>query len=83
MSNTETKTPVTISKKSLTEDINNSYTQAQLMEKYNIPANSLREILKEAGLKIKKTRVKRFILADDTTQSTTTSNTVEVTNELN
>lgn len=69
---TDTVTPVPtnkqvqISKKSLTEDINNSFTQTQLMEKYSLSAGTLRDILKEAGLKIKKTKVKRFILVDDT-----------------
>jgi len=59
------KTPTPISKKGLTDDINAGLKMDELTAKYGTNKSEMKYLLKEAGLTIKKTRVKRFILADD------------------
>ena len=54
-----------ISKKSITEDVNNGLKMDQLATKYGVKLNAMKACLKEAGLKIKKTAVKRYLLVDD------------------
>ncbi len=56
---------IQISKKGLTEDVNNGLKLEQLVSKYGTNTNEMKNLLREAGLKIKKTKVKRFILVDE------------------
>lgn len=65
-----------ISKKALTEDVNAGMKMDQLATKYELNANQMKTVMKEAGLKIKKTAVKRFILLDDTVPTVVTENTI-------
>jgi len=54
-----------ISKKELTQDVNARMKKDELCAKYGINKFQMTNILKEAGLKIKKTQTKKVVLVDD------------------
>ena len=67
--------PTPISKKNLTEDVNNNMKLDQLVTKYGTNTAEMKRFLKEAGLTIKKTKRARFILVNDEVETVTENNT--------
>lgn len=61
---------VNISKKELTEMVNKGAKKEEIAAKYNLTTAATGRLLKEAGLKLKKTHKPTFTLVDDTVTST-------------
>lgn len=66
--------PTPISKVNLTEDVNNGMKLNALVDKYGTNTAEMKRLLKEANLKIKKTKRARFILVDNEVTETTNEN---------
>lgn len=62
---------VKVSKKELTELVNQGKKKEELAEYYKIPTSEIVKLVKEAGLKFRKTRKRKSELVDDTTATTT------------
>ena len=66
---------VSISKKELTEMVNKGAKKEEIAAKYSLTTAATGRLLKEAGLKLKKTHKPTFKLVDDTA-NTPTSETI-------
>lgn len=86
------KIMIKISKVALTQDVNNGLKREQIIAKYSegdtkLPNSVLTTMLKECGLKIKKTRKPKFILVDNvelpgnTTELKEIADTAKIGNE--
>lgn len=67
---------VNISKKELTEMVNKGAKKEEIAAKYSLTAAATGRLLKEAGLKLKKTHKPTFTLVDDTTVTPTTESVI-------
>lgn len=62
---------IQISKKELTEMVNSGKKKEEIASKYNLTNAATTRLLKDAGLKIKKTHKPTYTLVDDSTVVTT------------
>jgi len=69
---------IQISKKELTEMVNSGKKKEEIASKYNLTNAATTRLLKDAGLKIKKTHKPTFTLVDDTTVVTENASPLNV-----
>ena len=67
----------------LTEQVNEGWKRTALAEHYGLPKTQMAQVLRDAGLKIRKFHAPKFILVDDSLEETTEDIVEEVGEDIN